>query len=323
LEVEGEVLALFAGGAAMPTSDHQPSTNPAQGVAAVDVANLRRWVGALSGLRHGRDNPAALEERAVMIGEILTGFTYAVFSQAVPFAGRCYRNLIATLPGNEPQLPMLLLGAHYDGPAGSQGADDNASGVAVLLETARLLAGTRPRRSVKFVAFTLEEQQTLGTFLVGSRHYVRRARQQGEAYAVALILESVGYCDHREGSQVLPPLVSVPGTSRGNFLAVIGNQESRAQADDFAQLAGHHAPELPVIPYCAPPLLAKLIPHLYLSDHAAFWKEGYPALMLTDTVPLRNPHYHRPTDTPETLDFAFLAGVARAVSGALSAWAMT
>jgi hypothetical protein len=288
----------------------------------VSSDNLLRWVGELSGLRHGGENPAALEERAVRIEQLLAGFGLEVVSQGIPFAGRAYRNLVATLPGSEPQLPMLLLGAHYDGPPGSPGADDNASGVAVLLESARLLAGTAPRRTVKFVAFTLEEPQYIGRFLIGSRHYAQLARRCGENYAIALVLESVGYCDQREGSQLLPPLVRVPGASRGNFLAVIGNQDSRCYAEQFKQAAAHCAPQLPVIHYCAPRLLARFIPQLFLSDHAAFWGEGYPALMLTDTVPLRNPHYHQPTDTPETLDAAFLAGVAMAVVGVLQEWSV-
>jgi Zn-dependent M28 family amino/carboxypeptidase len=289
----------------------------------VSADNLLRWVDELSGLRHGSENPAALEERAVVIEQLLGGFGLEVASQEVPFAGRAYRNLVATLPGSEPQLPMLLLGAHYDGPPGSPGADDNASGVAVLLETARLLAGIAPRRTVKFVAFTLEEPQYLGRFLIGSRHYAELARRNGEDYAVALVLESVGYCDQREGSQLLPPLVRVAGISRGNFLAVIGNHRSRHYAEQFTQITARRAPHLPVIPYCAPPLVARFIPQLFLSDHAAFWGKGYPALMLTDTVPLRNPHYHQPTDTPETLDATFLAGVALAVVEVLREWAAT
>lgn len=297
--------------------DQPPSFDSAE----IDITRLRRWVSALSGLRHGSDNPIALAECAERIEGLLTGFGLTVTSQAVPFAGRSYRNLIATLPGREPNLPMLLIGAHYDGPPGSPGADDNASGVAVLLEAARLLAGQIPRRTVKLVAFTLEEPQYPARFLIGSRHYAKLARRQGEAYEAVLILESVGYCDQREGTQRLPPLVQMPGLSRGNFLAVIGNQHSREHAAHFSQLAALHAPQLPVIPYCAPPLLARLIPHLYLSDHAAFWAEGYPALMLTDTVPLRNPHYHQPSDLPETLDYAFLAGVAQAVIGAAYDWA--
>jgi Zn-dependent M28 family amino/carboxypeptidase len=282
---------------------------------------LLRRVAELSGLRHGGENPAALEERALLVEQALADCGLEVVSQPVPFAGRNYRNLVATLPGREPHLPMLLLGAHYDGPPGSPGADDNASGVAVLLEAARLLAGSAPRRTVKFATFTLEEPQYIGRFLIGSGHFAREARLRGEVYAVALILESVGYCDQREGTQLLPPLVRVPGTSRGNFLAVIGNRRSRQYAERFAQSAACSAPALPVIPYCAPPLLARLVPQLYLSDHASFWAQNYPALMLTDTAMLRNPHYHQPTDTPDTLDAGFLAGVATAVVGVLREWA--
>jgi Zn-dependent M28 family amino/carboxypeptidase len=286
----------------------------------VEPDNLLHWVRKLSGLRHGSDNPDELEKRAVLIEQEFSSLGLDVISQVVPFGNRTYRNLVATIPGSEPNLPMLLLGAHYDGPPGSPGADDNASGVAVLLEMSRLLAETKPRRTVKLVAFTLEEPQGLVRFLIGSEHYARLARQNGEEYAVALILESVGYCDHSEESQRLPPLVRLPGTSRGDFLAVIGNQHSREYAEDFARIAAANIPELPVIPYCAPPLLARLIPQLFLSDHASFWSQGYPALMLTDTVPLRNPHYHQTTDTVETLDFDFLTGVAKAVVGVIVEW---
>jgi len=290
-------------------------------VVSVSRDHLLRRVAELSGRRHGGEDPEALAERALLVERVMADCGLAVDSQAVPFAGRVYRNLVATLPGTEPQLPMLLLGAHYDGPPGSPGADDNASGVAVLLEAVRLLAGIRPRRTIKFVAFTLEEPQYIGRFLIGSGHFARVARRQGEDYAVALILESVGYCDHREGSQLLPPLVRVPGISRGDFLAVIGNRRSRQHAERFARSAARCAPALPVIPYSAPPLLARLVPQLYLSDHASFWKAGYPALMLTDTAMLRNPHYHQPTDTPDTLDTEFLFGVAEAVVGTMCDWA--
>ena len=289
--------------------------------ASVDPDRLLAWVRELSGLRHGGENPDEVEKRAIRIESELIGFGLEVVSQSVPYGNRLYRNLIATLPGSEPELPRLLLGAHYDGPLGSPGADDNASGVAVLLETARLLAGTTPRRTIKLVAFTLEEPQGFARFLIGSDHYARLARQNGEEYAVALILESVGYCDHREGSQRLPPLVRVPGISRGDFLAVVGNHKSRDFAEGFARTSARIVPTLPVVPYSAPPLLARLIPDLFLSDHASFWAQGYPALMLTDTVPLRNPHYHQPTDTVETLDMEFLAEVARAVVEVVRDWA--
>jgi Zn-dependent M28 family amino/carboxypeptidase len=289
----------------------------------VEPDNLLHWVLKLSGLRHGSDNPDELEKRAVLIEQEFSSLGLDVISQVVPFGNRTYRNLVATIPGSEPDLPMLLLGAHYDGPSGSPGADDNASGVAVLLQTARLLAGTTPRRTVKLVAFTLEEPQGILRFLIGSEHYARLARLAGEEYAVALILESVGYCDHSEGSQRLPPLVRVPGTTRGDFLAVIGNQHSREYAEDFTRIAAASIPELPVIPYCAPPLLARLIPQLFLSDNASFWSQGYPALMLTDTVPLRNPHYHQPSDKVETLDIEFLAGVTKAVVKVMQRWAGT
>ena len=261
--------------------------------------------------------PWALKAAEEYVSQSFAAMGYPLERQPFNFLGQEVANVIAGRPDVS---GYYILGAHFDTVAGTPGADDNASGVAVLLEAARLLAGSAPRCTIKFVAFTLEEPQYIGRFLIGSRHYAELARRRGEDYAVALVLESVGYCDQREGSQLLPPLVRVPGTSRGNFLAVIGNHQSRHHAERFTQVAARRVPQLPVIPYSAPPLLARFIPQLFLSDHAAFWGAGYPALMLTDTVPLRNPHYHQPTDTPDTLDAAFLAGVATAVVGALREW---
>jgi Zn-dependent M28 family amino/carboxypeptidase len=283
----------------------------------VGCERLRAHAEAVSGPRHGRINFLQLEEKARYIEETFRSFGLQTAIQEVPFRGRRYRNLIATLEGAAVDGPRLLLGAHYDAFPGTPGADDNASGVAVLLEAARLARHWRPAVTVEFVAFTLEEFQDLfGFILIGSRHFTRKARQEGHEYRGALILESVGYTAREEGSQRTPPLVKVAAPRRGDFLAVVANRRSRPLMEDFCAAASKGSPDLPLV-FCQVPLSGYLVPQARLSDHASFWSRGYPALMLTDTAMFRNPHYHRAGDTVATLDFSFMAKVTRAVVGAL------
>ncbi len=279
----------------------------------VSPQRLEAHVLALEGLRHGQANPEALEEKARMLEREFTALGQRVVSQPVPFPhGHASRNLIATHRGQEHDSEWLLVGAHYDGVWGTPGADDNASGVAVLLEAARLLAQRSWRRTIQLVAFTLEEPQTLTRrFLVGSREFVREARRQGRRYAGALILECVGYTDNRQGSQERPWLVRIPAPETGNFLAVVANRRSARLMRAFQQAAAQCVPELPQVGYQTS-LSGYLIPPTRFSDHASFWDGGYPAVMLTDTAMFRNPHYHQPTDRADTLDYAFMAAVARA-----------
>ncbi|MEZ4416303.1 MAG: M28 family peptidase [Gemmatimonadota bacterium] len=216
--------------------------------------------------------------------------------------------MVAEIPGTDAGAPRVVIAAHYDTVAGSPGADDNASGVAGVLECARLLAGRRPRATVELVAFDLEESQRT-TYRVGSRHHAREARRAGVRYAGALVFEMIGYSDERPGSQRVPALIAWKRIPRvGNFLAVTGDGQSRRLLRTFREAARVAAPELPLVPLVTP-LRGWLVWQTRLSDNASFWSEGYPALMVTDTAFLRNPHYHRPTDVAATLDYAFMASV--------------
>ncbi len=283
----------------------------------VSCKSLREHAEAVSGLRHGRTNFLQLEEKARYIEESFRSFGLQTASQEVPFRGRSYRNLIATFEGASLEGPRFLLGAHYDAFPCTPGADDNASGVAVLLEAARLLRHWRPAAAVQFVAFTLEELQDLFSYiLIGSRHFVRKARQAGHEYQAALILESVGYTAREEGSQRIPPLVKVEAPRQGDFLAVVANRFSRPLMEAFCSAARKSTPDLSLAS-CLVPFSGYLVPQARLSDHASFWSRGYPALMLTDTAMFRNPHYHRAGDTVATLDFSFMAKVTRAVIAGL------
>jgi Zn-dependent M28 family amino/carboxypeptidase len=296
------------------------STDHAGLLSRVSRSRLERRVRDLEGIRHGWENPEAVESGALWLTRALQAAGLQVESRPVPLRDRMYRNLVATLPGSDPNKPGILLGAHYDGPSGSPGADDNASGVAVLLEVAEVLARTSPLRTIQFVAFTLEEPQgAFGPFLVGSGHFAKEAKAAGIEYGAVLILECVGYADSRPGRQNVPPLVRIPVPSRAEFLAVVADRRSKRLMEAFRRYASGSVPELDLVCYKAPPLANYLIPEVRFSDHASFWDQGYPALMLTDTAMLRNPHYHAATDTSTSLDFCFMTRVAKAVLAAVAA----
>jgi Zn-dependent M28 family amino/carboxypeptidase len=283
-------------------------------VSEVCKDRLKGYVRALEGLRHGTENYAILEEKARIIEAELSSFGLAAESQPVFYKQRNYRNIIATLQGSRSGKEMLLVGAHYDSPRESPGADDNASGVAVLLEAARILSGSEFTKTIQFVAFTLEEPQTWNhSILRGSRQFVLEARKSGVIYEAVLILECVGYTDGREFSQIVPPLIGVPVSKVGDFLAVVANKRSRRLMETFCRCSSNQVPGLKLLSH-AFPFQGYLLPQCRFSDHASFWNGGYPALMLTDTAMFRNPHYHTHHDTHDTLNFDFMADVARSVA---------
>jgi len=192
------------------------------------------------------------------------------------------------------------MGAHYDSVPGTPGADDNASAVAALLELARLCREVRPARSVRLVAFTLEEPPAFLTPWQGSRVYARELRRRGEQVVGMVALEMLGYYSDRPNSQHFPlfPLRWFYPTV-GNFVAVVSNLRSRSLMLKVRE-AVRRGCDLPVESLAAPPL----VPGLSLSDHSSFWHYGFPAVMVTDTAFFRNPNYHCSSDRPATLDFA-------------------
>ena len=218
-------------------------------------------------------------------------------------------NLIAESTNNPPSTgtPRLCVGAHLDSRPETPGADDNASAVAALLEIARLLPGNwpaEPKLDLELVVFDLEENGMLG----GAEH-ARLSTESDIDLRGMVSLEMLGYCDHTPGSQSLPkPLIGMyPDV--GNFIAIIGNQNSDTLIREYKtgmQCVGG----LP-IETLAVPSNGEYFQATRLSDHSPFWDAGYPALMITDTSFLRNPHYHMPTDTLDTLDMEFLQKVAQ------------
>lgn len=291
--------------------------DPARVLGLVDPGRLENTVRRLQGPRHPRATPQALRRAADLIEGSLQAAGLTVERWPFEFRGERHDNIIGRLPGSTPDEPPLLVGAHYDTIAGSPGADDNASGVAVMLEVARHAAAIRPARTLEFVAFNLEEpQDSFATYRVGSKRFAEAARAEGRRYAGALVLEMVGYTDPEPGAQQVPPLVFKRVPAEATFLAAVGDGRSKRLLRAFARASARHVPELTVITYRTW-LRGWLLPLTRLSDNASFWDRRYPALMITDTAFLRNPHYHTATDTAETLDFAFMASVARSVLAAV------
>ncbi|MFM7405989.1 MAG: M28 family peptidase [Cuspidothrix sp.] len=219
--------------------------------------------------------------------------------------GKSCKNLILNLPGTtanqKRDLPPILIGAHYDGVPGTVAADDNATGVAVLLEFARSFAKNPARYRLRLVAFDMEEYG-----LLGSADYAAYLHQQKEPLRLMISLEMLGYRDTKPGSQKYPFPLQFFYPNRGDFIALIGNLKTFGDLISLSksiEKAGISSQWLPA------PNRGLLVPQTRLSDHAPFWDQGYPAIMVTDTAFMRNPHYHKPSDTIGTLDLDFLAGV--------------
>lgn len=224
--------------------------------------------------------------------------------------GRPFVNLIAR-PRALPPGPRLILGAHLDTVMGTPGADDNASGLAALIEVGRALAPLALRIPVELIAFTLEE-----TGMIGSTHYAGALRRARVALLGMLSLEMIGFTE-TQGLQHYPWFLRDRFPPQGTYLGVSGNGRSRGLLRTVAE-AMRTVDGLP-IETLALPGNGQLFPEARLSDHAPFWDRGYPALLLTDTAFFRNPHYHQPTDTVATLDLAFLAKVTQGLFAAVEA----
>jgi Zn-dependent M28 family amino/carboxypeptidase len=230
---------------------------------------------------------------------------YEVFSQAYTAQGTRVRNLEAVLGGTSRAEESVVIGAHYDTVKGSPGANDNASGVAGLLEIARLLVARPLARSVRFVAFVNEEAPFFYTWEMGSHRYARRARERGDNITAMLSLETIGYYSDADGSQQYPnPVYSWLYPNTGNFIGFVGNLASRKLVrQSLGSFRRHSA--FPSEGVAAPGRMAGI----HWSDHWSFWEEGYAAVMVTDTALFRYPHYHASTDTPDRLDYQRLARV--------------
>jgi hypothetical protein len=282
----------------------------------VSADNIHGHIQTLEGARHPVMAPDALEHAADYIAESLSSFGYDMADHFFPDNGCRFRNIIATRRGCHLPHERVVVLAHYDTVAGSPGADDNASGVAVLLEVARVLAQFRFERTVHFIGVSLEENEydsdpCSGTR--GSRALAAYARENDWNIEGVVVLESVAYAGDSI-VQTVPPGVSIPVPEIGNFIAVIGNELSRELTDNFDLAVERYQVDLPHVELVVPGN-GELLPDSRRSDHAPFWDEGFKAIMVTDTTNFRSSHYHQSTDTLATLNLEFAANVCRATAG--------
>lgn len=245
----------------------------------------------------------SLERAATYIQSVLVDAGCLVTEQPYQYLGHHVSNVIGTTAAAAGASDYYVVGAHYDTVQTTPGADDNASAVAVMLELARGSLKAELKAPVLFVAFTLEEPPAHLTRHQGSRVFVRQTRDSGNRVRGAIILEMVGYTARRQHYPFIPRWPGYP--AEGNFIGVIGNWRSRRFGHNVLQ-GFRNNKHLPVKSLFVP-FNGWILPATRLSDHASFWDAGWPALMATDTAFFRNPNYHLPSDTIDTLDFDFMS----------------
>jgi len=282
------------------------------------IQNLRSHVHVLASDIGSRsiEEPLNLRRAQDYISQCFTNMEFDVRVQDYEAFGNPTANVIAFHPDTDLDSPLLLLGGHFDTVMGTPGADDNASAMAVMLEVARLMINnlTEKAPNAFFAAFSTEEPPSFNTPCMGSRVFVNSLHSQNLVIQEAVILEMVGYYTDEPGTQQIPLTLKWMGfPNRGNFIAVVGNGISRSLVKAVSEGITRSGSGLPVEDLTVPGS-GYLLPEARLSDNASFWDAGIPAVMLTDTSFLRNPHYHTHRDRPETLDYEKMVQLVKGLS---------
>jgi hypothetical protein len=280
-------------------------------------ANIRATVRHLSvdiGERNLRDETRhqALQQAGEWIRQRWEAQGYRVAEQSLVVDGKEVSNLEIEIPGRKVPAEIVIVSAQHDTLPGSPGANNNASGEAVLLELSRLLRGCAPDRTIRLVSFTTEEDPWFGTENMGSYHYACRSRDRREDIRAMLSLDSIGFYLHGPGTQRLPFPFSLFYPDRGDFLAFIGNIKSRAEVVR-ATRGFRMGSAFPIRAGLAP----EWVEGTSWSDHASFWHFGYPGIQVTDTGGFRSPFHTSPADTFEKLDYPALARIAFGIYGSV------
>jgi Zn-dependent M28 family amino/carboxypeptidase len=313
----GVVVAALAAAAGymtmMPGTSHGAELPPLSQQEREVAERLRRHVAELARTDRNLQRPEALERAARYIEAAFAEAGLQPQAHVFESGGATVRNIEVSIPAAGAQGgALVVVGAHYDSVPGSPGADDNASGVAALLELARMLAkqelpGTA---SLRLIAFVNEEPPYFMTPQMGSEASARRARGRNESIRAMVSLEMLGSFNGAPGSQEYPPPIGWLYPDRGNFIAFVGDLGARALVRQAIGAFRAHA-TIPSEGIAAP----AVIPGIHWSDHWSFRQHGYPAIMVTDTSFFRYPHYHLYTDTPEKLDYDRMARVTVGVAG--------
>ncbi len=252
--------------------------------------------------------PGTLDQSAAFLRGRLEDAGYEVTEVSFDVANVTCSNLVVELPGASAPDEIVVVGAHYDSVVGYHlqcpGANDNGSGVAGTLALAEMFADKPCRRTIRFVCFVNEEPPYFQTADMGSWVYAKHCHEQGDNVVAMVTLETIGCYSDEKGSQSYPFPLSVAYPSTGNFIAFVGNYSSRKLVREAIASFRNHA-DFPSQGGAVPGFL----PGVGWSDHWAFWQEGYPAIMITDTAPYRYPHYHKNSDTADKIDYERMARV--------------
>lgn len=242
-----------------------------------------------------------LEQTYQFIVREFMSLGYKVIPQEYTAGQQTFKNIMIEHPNNQQGREFVIIGAHYDS-CDNPGADDNASGIAGLLELAQLLKDETLSINLKFIAFVNEEPPFFKTEKMGSRVYARQAKEEGEKIKVAIVFDMIGFYSDESFSQRYFPVMGAFFPNRANFITFVGNFKTRKIVNELKENFKQNS-DFPVESIVGP----DNFPGISFSDHWSFWKEGYPALMITDTAYMRNPYYHKSSDTPETLDYKRMA----------------
>lgn len=252
-----------------------------------------------------------MKEACDYISEQFASYGYKVEFQSYKINGVTVKNIIVTKKGAKYPDRFIIVGAHYDNYF-NPGADDNASGIAGLLEVARLVSNYDSNNSIRFIAFVNEEPPFFKTEYMGSRIYAKAARLRNEDIKGVVILEMIGYYSNKPFSQRYPPIFGLFYPNKGNFIGVLGNFNSWQLAKEVVSGLKERA-QLPVESV----VTFDFIGGIDFSDNGSFWKEGFPSIMVTDTASYRNKYYHSQSDTYDTLNYKAMAEVVRGIVFAL------
>lgn len=259
-------------------------------------------------------HPHALNAAATYIRNMWATQGYEVEMQYYQTKGVTCENLEVNQIGRTKPQEIILIGAHYDTVAGSPGANDNASGIAALLELSRLFTTAETKHTLRFVAFTNEEPPFFSWNQMGSTVYAKRSKARHENIRLMISLEMLGSYSDKPGSQNYPLFFRYFYPDRANFIAMVSNWASRKELHQLVTTFKAHS-DFPVASLAT----FEFIPGVAWSDHQSFWREGYPAVMITDTAFYRYEAYHTAKDTPEKLNYPAMAKVVKGLFHALDA----
>ena len=317
LPVAGIVLALLICGygayyysVVVPGVSHQGPLPPLTAEERDLAARLRTHIAAIASVPHNIAHYDDLEKAARHIESALEGYGHAVERQVFTVEGRAVRNISVTIAPADAAAETIVVGAHYDSAGNAPGANDNGTGTAAVIELSRLLADLKgqSRRRIRLALFVNEERPYFGTDDMGSLRFAKMLAEKGEHVAAMYSLETMGFYADEPGTQRYPKPFNLIFGTRGDFIAFVGTLESRPLVHQAMRSFRSHTQFLS-IGGVAP----GFIPGIDWSDHWAFARQGFQAIMITDTAPYRYPDYHKETDTPDKVDTEKLARVTKGI----------